>query len=83
MWYIKLNLIKAGRESDEEYISAIMSIIGISRAQLREIADRVEEDEPMVYMAKAVTLCGIDRAIEEIRKYVYAVDRINRMLNIM
>ena len=69
MWFIRLLTINYGKADKFKNVSAMLGIdstIGVN----------CESEQVMIDIAKAVSLVGVDDAIDIIKKYVYSADRV-------
>lgn len=78
MWYIKLLSMRYNKE--ESKVEQMLSVLGASKNSMKLCEAADEDDGPLMNIARAITVCGLDEAIRVIRKYTYAPDRIEMAL---
>ena len=54
----------------------ILSILGITRKDMKEVEDNSLTDGAMLSIAKSVSLIGVEEALEILKKYTYSYKRI-------
>lgn len=78
VWYIKLLTMK--NNIPEKYGEIIMQNAGISKHNAEVINSNNEESNPMIDIAKAVTIQGIEESIDVLQKYVYGSCKIKEVI---
>ena len=73
IWFIKLVSMKYNKT--EEQVNCVLDAIGITKKNLR-CCDIDNSEGPIFEMAKAITICGIEDAIEVFRKFTYSAHNI-------
>ncbi|MBO5389802.1 MAG: hypothetical protein J6A59_17040 [Lachnospiraceae bacterium] len=79
IWFIRLQtMINNKNDSYKD----ILAILGISKKDISIIEKEANVDGAMISIAKAITLIGIEEAVEIIRNYTYAADKIQRVIEL-
>lgn len=79
IWFVRLQTIiyeKSDRYKD------ILTVLGVSKKDIANIEKETDYEGAMVSIAKAVTLMGVENAVEIIRKYTYSADKIQRVVEL-
>ena len=79
IWFVRLQTMlcnKSDRYKD------ILTVLGISKKDIAIIEKEADYDGAMISIAKAITLIGIEDAIDIIRKYTYSADKIQRVVEL-
>jgi hypothetical protein len=79
IWFVRLQTIlnnKGDRYKD------VLTILGISKKDIAIIEKKTNYDDAMLSIARAVTLIGIEEAVEVIRNYTYSADKIQRVIEL-
>lgn len=79
IWFIRLQTMicnKSDRYKD------ILTVLGISKKDIATIEKEADYDGAMISIAKAITLIGIEDAVEIIRNYTYSADKIQRVVEL-
>lgn len=80
LWFIKLLLLKYNKE---DYYKDILETIGTKKADLNYMKNEIKHSEVMFDIAKAVSIAGVERAIEILKQYTYAADRLEKLVEIV
>ena len=76
IWYIRL--LTYNSENKDAY-KEILEILDIDKKELSDIERKSKSDDLMTNIAKAITKCNVDEALEELEKYVYSHEKIKRV----
>lgn len=79
IWFIRLQTMINNK--NDRY-KEILSILGISKKDISLIEQKADTDGAMISIAKAVTLIGVDEAVDIIRKYTYSADKIQKVIEL-
>lgn len=79
IWFIRLQTMINNK--NDRY-KEILSILGISKKDISIIEQKADTDGAMISIAKAVTLIGVDDAVDIIKKYTYSADKIQRVVEL-
>lgn len=77
IWYVKLLGMKYDKSDD--IVQAVLEALGVSKKEFKKY-DIESEDGMMKAIAKAITACGIEHAIEVLGKYTYGADKIEKAI---
>ena len=77
LWFVRLKTISCGKRDKYD---AIIAVLGISRKNLATAERNAVSDGIMFNIAKAISLVGIEKAIEILRKYTYCASKIERTI---
>lgn len=78
IWYTRLMSIKLNKASKFE---KILEVFGITKNEIYKI-NSVDADSPMFEIAKSVSLLDLDDAISIIRKYIYSVEKVEKVIQL-
>lgn len=79
VWFIRLQTMVNNK--NDRY-KEILSILGISKKDISIIEQKADTDGAMLSIAKAVTLIGVEEAIEVLRKYTYSANKIQEVVEL-
>lgn len=79
MWFVRLKTMQL--EKTEKY-NDILAVLGISKKDISRVQLDRSNDSVMLNIAKAVTLIGVDQAVDIIRKYVYCADKLEKVVEL-
>lgn len=79
IWFIRLQTIL--NDKNDRY-KDILLVLGISKKDIHAIEKETGVDGVMINIAKAITLVGIEEAIEILRDYTYCADKIQRVVEL-
>lgn len=79
IWFVRLQTI-INEKTDR--FDAILEVLGISKKDIASIKKTTNDDGAMASIAKAITLIGVEDAVDIIRKYTYSADRIQRVIEL-
>lgn len=77
LWFVRLKTIACGKRDKYE---AIITVLGISKKNLATAERNAVSDGIMTNIAKAISLVGIDKAIDILRKYTYCASKIEKTI---
>lgn len=80
IWFIRLQTIINNK--NDRY-KEILSILGISKKDISIIEQKADTDGAMISIARAITLIGVDDAVDIIRKYTYSADKIQQVVELL
>lgn len=78
IWYIKLRKANNECKNDKD----ILEVIGIKKKDIQRINNEIREEGPIYSIARAISITGVNNAIDIIRKYVYGADNIDKIMDI-
>jgi hypothetical protein len=79
IWFIRLETIL--NKKQDKY-NDILVILGISKREINQVEKGAGKEEIMISIAKAITLIGIEEAINIIREYTYCADKIEEVIEL-
>lgn len=79
MWYIRLLTLQYKKK---EAFDAILEIIGVSNRDILNLKRTSTCEGPMLSIAKAVSLTGLDKSIEIIKKHTYSANQIEQVVKL-
>lgn len=80
LWFIRLLLIKHNKENSYK---EILNTLGINKNQIHYMKKQIKHSEAMIDIAKAISVSGVDRAIEILRQYTYSAERLERLIEMI
>jgi hypothetical protein len=80
VWYVRLETIAHNKK--DKY-NEIIKQLGISTVDVAKLEKLSDVNGAMLSIAKAVSITGVEKAIEIIRKYTYASDIISKVISII
>lgn len=78
IWYVKL---LGQLHNKDDRTEMVLNVLGVPSKVIKDCRKKSSNSDVMLEIAKAITLYGIEAAINIIRKYVYAADRIEQMVD--
>jgi len=79
IWYVRLLTMIYNKE--DKYID-ILTVLGVSKADIANIHKAKDYDGAMLSIARAVSIVGIESAVDIIREYTYSADKIKRVVEL-
>lgn len=79
LWFVRLQTII--NDKNDRY-KDILAVLGVSKKDISIIEEKADSDGAMVSIAKAVSLIGVDDAVEIIRNYTYSADKIQQVIEL-
>ena len=79
MWFIRLLTNKYQKKN---VYKDILEVLGIERWKIRELDKNTVHSGIMLDIAKAVSMCELDEAIEILRGYTYSADKIEKVIQL-
>ena len=79
IWFVRL--LTMIYKKDDKYVD-ILTVLGVSRADIAAVQREAHYDGAMLSIAKAISIAGIEVALEVIRDYTYSADKIQRVVEL-
>lgn len=79
LWFIRLLTNKYQKKN---VYKDILEVLGIERWKIRELDKNTVHSGIMLDIAKAVSMCELDEAIEILRGYTYSADKIEKVIQL-
>ena len=79
IWFIRLQTMLNNK--NDRY-KDILTILGVSKKDIAIIEREANKEGAMISIAKAITLIGVEEAVEIIRKYTYSADKIQKVIEL-
>ena len=79
IWFIRL---LTNKYEKKELYNEILTILGIKRYEMINLQRNHSFNQAMLELAKAISICGQDRAIEVLRNYTYSADKIEKVVQL-
>lgn len=79
IWFVRLLTLIYNKE--DKYTD-ILVVLGVSKTDICNIQKEANYDGAMLSIAKAISIIGIENAIEVIRDYTYSADKIQRVVEL-
>jgi hypothetical protein len=80
VWFVRLETIAYNKQ--DKY-NDIIKQLGVSASDIATLEKKSDRSDAMLSIAKAVSLLGVEKSIEVIRKYTYAADIISKVISII
>jgi hypothetical protein len=80
LWFIKLLSIKYNKR---DLYTEILAALSISNRDMTRLENKVNMGGLMLDIAKAISICGTNKALEIMRGYVYSADKIERVAQLI
>lgn len=77
VWFVRLQTMIHDKQ---DAYADILVALGISRKEIHDIEKT--NDTVMLMIARAITVAGVDKAVEIIREYTYSADRIEKVVEL-
>lgn len=77
LWFIRLKTMQCNKQSKYD---DIISVLGIVKSDLVQIERNASKDGIMFNIAKAVTVIGVDKAIDVLKSHVYCYRKIEKII---
>lgn len=79
IWFIRLQTMINNK--NDKY-KEILEILGVSKKDMLNIERKLDTEGPMISIAKAVSLIGIEEAIKIISGYTYSASKIQKVIEL-
>lgn len=79
LWYIRLQTMIYDKQ---DRFKDILAVLGISKKEIAQIEKLNTTEGAMMSIAKAVTLTGIEKAVEILKQYTYSADRVETVIKL-
>lgn len=80
LWFVRLQTMVYKKQ--DKY-KDILSVLGITRKDMKEMEDHSMTDGAMLSIAKSVSLIGVEEALEVLKNYTYSYKRIIEVIEII
>jgi len=79
IWYVRLLTMVYKKENS--YID-ILTVLGVSKPDISNVQKASNYDGAMLSIARAISIVGIESALDIIREYTYSADKIQRVVEL-
>lgn len=79
LWFVRLLTIQYEKK---ELYNDILTILGVERHIMLNLQKQAKFSQVMLDITKAISICGVDEAIDIIRNYTYSADKIEKIVKL-
>lgn len=79
IWFIRL---LTNKYEKKELYNEVLTILGIKRYEMINLQRNHSFNQAMLELARAISICGQDRAIEILKGYTYSADKIEKVVQL-